>query len=36
MQLYSPSTEKCVYILPLKLNDLRSNEGIAMQYATLS
>ena len=28
MELYSPSTEKCVYILSLKLNDLRLNEGI--------
>ena len=28
MQLYSHSTEKCLYILSLKLNDLRLNEGI--------
>ena len=28
MQLYSHSTEKCVYIMLVKLNDLRLNEGI--------
>ena len=28
MQLYSPSTEKYVHTLSLKLNDLRLNEGI--------
>ena len=30
LQIYSPSTEKCVKFLSLKSNDLRPNEGHAM------